>query len=733
MISRWTNCRPRIHLLLRFAKPVRPTSSTFHTPQDVHVHPTQIVFKGFSSLSISNINEQQTSNDLELQVENVIEQLTYPGRNRDSRITLVHIDKLMESLSRLNSIDAAEQAELLLKCLESNYEKYSSRDEFLLIPNAISYNHVIHAYAVSNGGIKAADKCEELLDHMLKRCRHYVENTNDNRKPPPEPLITTFNSVMNAIAKSNDENSGKRAESVFKKMEQWSFDCIEHRKSLPNFPYNGVKPNSRSLAIVLDCWANAKSDESFDRAVTIFEHAIEKLSNYNNSENENGSLVITVNIVMLNAVLKVLVSSRKGRIAAKKAEELVSTMKELHENGTLVTKNSMLDPSDQEALLTNPNVRTYTLLLNCWANAVRGERDVDCAQHAENILYEMEQLYQKGEDVMPNYVSYSTCLNAWSKIKSDVGGEHALKILDRLEEMYRITMSEDLKPNSILYNSCLNALCASQNRQLYENARDLLEKMENHGLANTTSYNTLMKWHVSNDPLKAYDAVSGLFSRMKDRDIIPDDVTYNTLIDACGKSNHEHISQRVVEILDEMMSLSKSNPNFHPTTVTFTTILNIISRSKTEEKVDPARKIFRQLLTIHETRDDDRVKPDIRCFSAFISACSNQGGSDERKRVALKTAIGTYEQLCKQAEYGKPNSFIYGGLMKCCGRLTNDGAERERLLSYLFNKCKSEGQVNKSVIQILIKSCSKESRIKILGPDIEPNRFPREWSANISK
>lgn len=732
MLSRWIACRPRTNLLLRVAKFSRTKSTIFVTQQVNHIQPVQIEYlslKSFSSLSYS----QQKNEDLVTEVENVIDQLSFPDRYQDSQITLMHVDKLMESLSSLNSIHGAEQVEHLLKCLENNYDKHTSNDDFLLIPNAISYNHVIHAYAVSKGGTKAANKCEEILDRMLKRCRYYLENGNKNRKPPPEPLITTFNSVMNAIAKSDDENSGKRAEGIFRKMEQWSSDCIEFKRTLPSFPYNGVTPNSRSLAIVLDCWANAKSDESFDRAVTIFEHAIEKLSNYSTNEKEYDSVVIPINIVVLNAVLKVLVNSKKGRIAAEKAEELVSTMNELHENGTLVTKNCMLDPSDEENLLTNPNVRTYTLLLNCWANAVRSEKDVDCAQHAENILYKMEQLYQKGEDLMPNFVTYSTCVNAWSKIKSDEGGLHALEILKRLEDMYNITRNEDLKPNSIFYNTCLNALCVSQNHHLFNDAMNLLDEMERNGLVDTTSYNTLMKWHVSNDPTKAYDAASELLIRMKDRNIIPDDVTYNTLIDACGKSNNENISWKAVELLDEMLSLSDSNPNIHPTTVTFTTVLNIISRSKSEEKVDPARKIFRQLLTIHESRNDDRVKPDIRCFSAFIGACSNQGGSDERKRVALKTAIGTFEQLCKQPEYGKANSFIYGGLIKCCGRLTTSAAEKERLLTYLFNKCKSEGQVNKSVIQILIKSCPKESRMKILGPDIEPHRFPREWSANISR
>lgn len=732
MISRWTSCRPRINPLLRVAKYFRTKSTILLTHRDINVHPEQkecLSLRRFSSLSCPLPNNKV----LEVEVENVIEQLSFPDKYQDNRITLVHVDKLMENLSGLKSIDGAKQAEHLLKCLENNYEKIANSNKFLLLPNAISYNHVIHAYALSNGGINAANKCEEILDRMLSRCKQYLGNINKNCDPPPEPLITTFNSVMNAIAKSNDENSGKRAESVYRKMEQWSFDCLEYKRTLQTCPYNGVKPNSRSLAIVLDSWANAKSDESFDRAVTILEHAIEKVCNYNGIEEGDHSSVIPINIVVLNSVLKVLKNSSKGRVAAKKAEELVSTMKELHENGTLVTKNSMLDPCDEEALLTKPNVRTYTLLLNCWTNAVQSDKDVDCAQHAENILYEMEQLYQKGEDVMPNFVTYSACLNAWSKIKSDDSGAHALAILKRLEEMYKMTRNEDLKPNSILYNTCLHALCVSKNRQLHNDALNLLDKMEHLGLTDATSYNILMKWHVSNEPMKAYDAASRFLVRMKDRNISPDEVTYNTLIDACGKSNHGDISWKTVEILDEMLLLSKSNSNIHPTTVTFTTILNIISRSNSEEKVDPARKIFRKLLTMHEARDDDRLKPDIRCFSAFISACSNQGGSDGRKRVALKTAIGTYEQLCKHPEYGTANSFIYGGLMKCCGRLTTDRAERERLLTYLFNRCKSEGQVNKSVIQILIKSCSNESRIKILGPDIEPHRFPREWSVNIRK
>jgi hypothetical protein len=653
------------------------------------------------------------------------------------------VDASMEEWSKQFCPESAEKAEKLLVALEKNSDRLqpaSGKRQSQLVPNAISYNHVLHAYAQCDGGTRAAIKCERIVDRMLAKCRQGKEAGTTLRNLPllPEPSVSTFNTAMNAWAKSKDINSGVKAEKIFRQMERWNFDCIHN---LVDKRYNGIAPSTRSLAIVIDSWANSKHANSFDRIVAIFQHALEKVIAAAPAEVGNDidfeTPVIPLNTVIFNSLLNGLANSDRGREAAIKAEEIFSNMERLNNEGVLQKvihdfREVAIDEVDSES---KPNTRTLSLLLKCWTNSVNGatkEEAEDAASRAEAILDQMEERYRDGQDTKPNKFTYTFCIQAWADCSSMLGAERAIDLLARLEKNHEESADEDLQPNAIHFNVCILGLCKVKESGALNRANELLQKMILMGIADSVSYNTLMGGYMNYNPTDAFQSIEPLFDTMQKNNTAPDTITFNIMMDAVRRCNSDDAIEQVLKILHNMIALSKSGADFTPSTTSFTVALNTINASKIDEKVEPARKIFHDMISLHEGRNDDKAKPDARAFSAFISTCANQGGTPERKRVALKLALGTYEQLCQKPEYGKPNSFIYGGLLKAVGRLTNDQKERSRLLEHIFMKCIQDGELSRVNLNVFLKGANQQLEAKVLG-NLPGDRIPFDWCRNLKK
>ena len=132
--------------------------------------------------------------------------------------------------------------------------------------------------------------------------------------------------------------------------------------------------------------------------------------------------LLRLNKVVFHSVLHTLANSKDGGLdAAMKAEEVMNLLQNLHENDFYNNGNSLRDDDgngngnnandihnrkDDDTLLDSgdlkPNIKTWSILLRCWTNAVNHSDDDGgeyTAQHAESLLQTMEEMYQNGEDV----------------------------------------------------------------------------------------------------------------------------------------------------------------------------------------------------------------------------------------------------------------------------------------------------------------------------------------------
>ena len=686
---------------------------------------------------------------------------------------------------------AAEQAEMLLQSLENNYDRLynlnSNNDKFnristkgkALIPTAISYNYVIHAYATSSGGVEAADKAQAILERMLCRCRDYLETNSGKNKcyfplppPPPEPTSVTFNSVLNAQAKSQETDAGHRAEAVFSIMERWSYIVQQQKEQWSQLGYIGVaSPNVRSLCTVIDSWSNNKEKVASDRAIAMLESILERTNRENGTQDHCDNykfsstkdldsklaglkrvtnICIQPNIILFNSVLKTLSKSNEGCSAAEKAENVLVTLNNLADSLALGGKDEIDDDDDDDDDDNNksfsPNTRTLTLVMECWTNSVNStdsEEEKDfAAKKAEAVLCKMITLYKQGNNVKPNFFSFTSCITALSKCQNVRSAERGESILNMMLDLYSETKDEDFKPSTVTFNTCLSAHARSDHPQSVKRAESLLAKLELYGRSDIISYNTLMNaYSKGKGGVDASNKAMVLLEKMKKEGPKPDRITYNSILGSLVKSNETAAIEKANSILEHMIqSFQVTNSTTKACVTSFTTTLNVYAKSSEASKVEGAHIIYQKLFELHKSFDDAALIPDVNFFTAFLNVCANEYGTPNQRRMGLRLALQAFEDLKQTVSYGLPNQFTYGLLMKACRRLAKDERERTRLLENVFKQCSRAGMVSNTNLNHFLQGAShsvkKRHFVDCTGGGIGKNErylIPVSWCYKVRR
>lgn len=115
-------------------------------------------------------------------------------------------------------------------------------------PNIVSYNLCIAAWAKTGNGERA--------ENMLRK----MDSNESDRHPNCKPNTMTYNSVMNAYAKSSDANAAEKAEKLLfemkKRVEEEGHDC-------------SVMPDFFSFSTVINAWARSLNSNKVDKVMNI--------------------------------------------------------------------------------------------------------------------------------------------------------------------------------------------------------------------------------------------------------------------------------------------------------------------------------------------------------------------------------------------------------------------------------------------------------------------------------
>ena len=327
---------------------------------------------------------------LEIETRRIIDLFTSKSDER-STIEVKTIDSiLLEWTERAPHQEwgrkAADISLQLLDALERNAE--SDPSHCTLTPDTAMYNYVLHAYAQSyQARYDSVELLTEdsfrLLDRMIDKARTTAAAAADNTHPvhSAAPSTKTFNIVLNACARSQSRNAGKRAEEIFQQMEEWLIEC--RQLSLPEAP-----PNARTLCAVMDAWAKSNgATGAAERVATILDVAIDRRIKFLRGElSPSEALIVKPDVVMFHTAILAWGTrqSKDSTYGAMKAEQLLQSMMRLNDSGEL----GPIDQNDEDDAGLVADTRSFNLVLSAWAEVGRHDKS---GQAAENWRTDSER------------------------------------------------------------------------------------------------------------------------------------------------------------------------------------------------------------------------------------------------------------------------------------------------------------------------------------------------------
>lgn len=743
----------------------------------------------------TNNSENETVDSLKQETERLL-RLLDPNNEGDaaiaeerSKLDLMEIDSIFEGWSRVHEASgddgmyAAESAESILLALEDNYDrcwKISLEDEdadvgWSLKPNDASYNFVLHSFAVSHGGQAAASKAQMILERMIERCRKYAADMHNADigaaaldpppPPPPAPTVKSFNCVINAWSKCRNAKAGERAEEVFRFMEEWDFDCHktegggdggaeDSSTCMLHLYYDGCKPSVRSFSGVITAWANSNTGMlATDRVSAILDQMIEKRKaavvdamEADNEEDSNDSTIAfpKPNVVIFNAVIKAFAKGEMGMKGAEKAQELVERMFRLDESEELGGDDYDWDDEDDVGL--KPNTRSFSTILDAYSQCARDEVDgPEAVRRAEILLKRMEELYViDGYDVKPNNVCFSEVITALARCKGIYdAADRAEILLEKLIALYRDSEDdEEMKPTVQTFNSLITTHARSRKPDAVERAQKVFDLMCDYSTPDATSYSALIDAIAKSRSPDAGEKALALFHQMEEEENVEvDSYAYNSTINALGAGYGESpVASEALILLDKMEEeYAKGNTMLKPDRHSYTATMQALMRTADGASIGPkARAVLDRF--IKRSEDDSSIQPDTFAFTTCINAAASihidRDTDPKDKRQNLIIAIQTFEEL-KKSNYGNPNEFTYGAVVKACSRLGMDMNEKDRLMKALFQECCDAGALSKQCLMWIKRGTSPQLKRELFS-GLEENygqeggqTIPSSWTQAV--
>jgi len=181
-----------------------------------------------------------------------------------------------------------------------------------------------------------------------------------------------------------------------------------------------------------------------------------------------------------------------------------------------------------------------------------------------------------------------------------------------------------------------------------------------------------------------------------------------------------------------MKKLQQEGRNLEPNTVTYTTILNTLARSKTPNKALLAREMLAEMDESYRSGNRN-LRPNSFAYNAVINACAFTAGTPDKRRKALELALVTLEEL-ERSNYGKPNNITYSIVLQACKNLSKTAQEIKRVqrvvLEIFLRSCR-DGQVDEFLLRRFIEVADAQTRAKALGQYQTINDLPMDWICNV--
>ena len=159
-----------------------------------------------------------------------------------------------------------------------------------------------------------------------------------------------------------------------------------------------------------------------------------------------------------------------------------------------------------------------------------------------------------------------------------------------------------------------------------------------------------------------------IFKTMKDlaahhgrEDLVPNQMTINTLITACA-----HTSQPGAPFRAEELLLESPNPDY----VTHSAVMNAWANSDAPDAPDRCNRAFRHMQRLYKDEGDE-TKPDTVSYGTLISAYARKGRVKEAETI-LKEQIDAYERTMANCLF--PSRIVFNAMIDAYAKSGEKGA-----------------------------------------------------------
>jgi len=528
-----------------------------HHHQHNHIHPNRecrpsrgTYLAAMTAWSRSRRGHEGAKKAEELMEEMEALRVLYP----DLTPNTLCVNIVLNAWSYVWAHGAARHAETILNRMEK-LAYVEGRIE--MQPNTTSYNTVISTFARSwNQG--SARKAEELLlkmetranehnqqqqqqrqSHHYNNPQHHPSDNNKAFRMKPNwcnPDHLSFNSVINAWARSKESGGASRAEAI-----------LRHMQRRYQAGDTDVRPDTATYTTVLNAWGKSRSKEALSRASKLLDEMEE--------EYQNGNVHVRPNALSYNTIINVW-SKSQDPYAADRALEIFHHMKRLSTR------------EEEDRTDCTPDVFTYTSLIDTLAK----QDSEGAAEKAISLLEEIEALYQQthNRSVKPNIRAYTAVINAIARSRR--GPERAEAIVQRILAAYDSGGGDEsavVPMDIICYNALLNAYGWSNEKgkagKCYDIYKDMIHRYE----------------------------------RDQDEAVKPDIISCNSVLNACAfdEANTESERAKIVTIAVQLLeNTHNSAPEFgKPNPTSFAYAISSIAKhmpARNARRTDLAKAMF---------------------------------------------------------------------------------------------------------------------------------------------
>ena len=402
-----------------------------------------------------------------------------------------------------------------------------------------------------------------------------------------------------------------------------------------------------SLDLIKAC-GKLRSFEGMKKAQDILDRLVEE-KRYVNNSHETITCIIIPDRPFKMVMYGWANMCRKVKVAPQRMREVLDLMIQEAEYDKKIRAsiseesddNDIYDSYEFEGLSCEPTVDIYNTLLQGLSQAAT--RSIQAAIEAEQALSKMEKMNRtRGWHTKPNTRSYSLVLNAYANSKHATAGERAESVLRNMIERHEFEKQEYFEEYGIEYNNIDEEL----------NERKIVTP-------DTIAYTMVIQAHGSSDLQDSADKALGLLNELIQSDnpaLAPDSFCFATAINAFSKmasrKKSPNLRVEAAECAEDILWImvdeiekkneTSSDHSLSENIVPFNACMNAWAQSFTPESPHRAEEFLHRMLD-PELQSITQVQPNTvsfnTCMQAWSKACKFEESANPEKAEEILTLL----------------------------------------------------------------------------------------------